>query len=69
MRDDLVSTNEAALHCHLSPRTLEKHRIAGGGPAYHKIGRLVLYSIRDLDEWIARGRRSSNSASDQSAAS
>jgi hypothetical protein len=57
MRDDLLSTAEAARHCHLSGRTLEKRRLIGGGPPYHKVGRLVFYSIRDLDEWIAGGRR------------
>jgi hypothetical protein len=57
MRDDLVSTSVAAVHCHLSPRTLEKRRVRGGGPPYHKLGRLVWYSLRDLDDWIASGRR------------
>ncbi len=57
MRDDLLSTAEAARHCHLSPRTLDGYRRSGGGPAYHKLGRLVRYSIQDLDEWIAGSRR------------
>jgi hypothetical protein len=57
MRDDLLSTAEAACHCHLSPRTLDGYRRSGGGPAYHKLGRLVRYSIQDLDDWIASGRR------------
>jgi hypothetical protein len=61
MRDDLVSTAEAAVHCHLSPRTLEKRRVRGGGPPYHKLGRLVWYSLRDLDDWIASARRLSTS--------
>ena len=57
MTDDLLSTTEAARHCHISARTLEKRRWAGGGPPYHKLGRLVRYSLRDLDEWIAGPRR------------
>jgi hypothetical protein len=57
MTNDLVFTTEAAAHCRLSPRTLEKRRVVGGGPAFYKVGRRVLYSLRDLDEWIARGRR------------
>ncbi|HEY6321968.1 MAG TPA: helix-turn-helix domain-containing protein [Thermoanaerobaculia bacterium] len=57
MTNDLVFTTEAAAHCHLSPRTLEKRRVVGGGPAFYKVGRRVLYSLRELDEWIAQGRR------------
>jgi hypothetical protein len=61
MRDDLVFTSEAAAHCHLSPRTLEKRRVKGDGPPFYKVGRRVLYRLGDLDEWIARGRRLSTS--------
>jgi len=61
MTDDLVSTAAAAAHCHLSPRTLEKRRGVAGGPPYYKVGRKVLYRLRELDEWIAQGRRLSTS--------
>jgi hypothetical protein len=33
-----LRTTEAARFLGLSPRTLEKHRIYGTGPAYRKIG-------------------------------
>jgi len=51
-----LTNAEAAAFLRLSPRTLEKHRIIGGGPRFHKFGRRVLYSIRDLESW-ANARR------------
>ena len=45
----------------LSPRTLEKHRIYGTGPAYRKIGARVVYSVADLNAWADRGTRTSTS--------
>jgi hypothetical protein len=57
----LLTTDEAATYCKLSPRTLAKLRVTGGGPAYHKLGRSVKYLDRDLDDWIATGRRQSTS--------
>lgn len=38
-----------------TPKTLAKLATIGGGPAYRKDGRLVLYAVADLDEW-ARAR-------------
>jgi hypothetical protein len=35
----------------LSPRTLEKHRVLGGGPRFRKFGRRVLYAVSDLEAW------------------
>lgn len=34
-----------------SPRSLAKLRVTGGGPAYRKIGRLVVYEPDDLIAW------------------
>src|SRR5262249_59988188 len=39
-----LRTAEAARFLGLSPRTLEKHRIYGTGPAYRKIGARVVYA-------------------------
>lgn len=33
-------------------KTLEKLRTVGGGPAFRKFGRRVLYSEPDLQQWI-----------------
>lgn len=57
----LLSTAQAAARCGLSPRTLEKLRITGGGPPYAKLSRSVRYDLADLDAWIASNRRASTS--------
>lgn len=46
-----LTCEEAGKHLKLSPRTLEKMRTIGGGPLFRKLGRRVMYSITDLDEW------------------
>jgi excisionase family DNA binding protein len=59
--DKMLTTEEAAVVCGLSPRTLEKLRSEGGGPRFLKIRRKVKYRERELDEWIARSVRVSTS--------
>ncbi|CAH0497812.1 AlpA family transcriptional regulator [Novosphingobium sp. CECT 9465] len=68
MRPDLavlppryLRTKEAAAFLSLSPRTLEKHRTYGTGPAYKKLGGRVVYSIDDLQHWAERGAVTSTS--------
>jgi hypothetical protein len=34
-----------------APRTLAKLATVGGGPKFHKAGRVVLYTLEALDEW------------------
>jgi hypothetical protein len=46
-----LTNAEAAEYLRLSPRTLEKHRVLGGGPRFRKFGRRVLYAITDLETW------------------
>ena len=41
----------------LSPKTLAKLAVVGGGPKFRKAGRTPLYDPVNLDEW-ARGRLS-----------
>lgn len=50
-----LRTKEAAVFLSLSARTLEKHRTYGTGPAYHKLGGRVVYSVDDLKAWADRG--------------
>ena len=57
----LLKTPDAALWLGLSPRTLEKHRCYGTGPAFHKLGGRVVYSIESLEAWVALGLRRSTS--------
>jgi len=62
MKQTLVTTPAAAEYLgNLKPNTLEIWRIQGTGPAYKKIGRLVRYSIEDLDQYIAAQSRTSTS--------
>jgi predicted DNA-binding transcriptional regulator AlpA len=53
------NTAEAADFLGLARRTLEKYRIHGGGPAFYKLGRRVVYDTRDLDTWLQERRRRS----------
>lgn len=46
-----LTNDEAAAYLRLSPRTLEKQRVIGGGPRFRKFGRRVMYAVADLDVW------------------
>lgn len=48
-----LTNEEAAAFLKLSPRTLEKMRVIGGGPRFRKHGRRVVYAIEDLERWSA----------------
>jgi hypothetical protein len=56
-----LDTRGAAALLGISPRTLEKYRVCGGGPTYRKLGARVLYAIEDLDAWVAQAIRNSTS--------
>lgn len=56
-----LKTAEAASYCGSSSSTLEKLRIYGGGPAFSKLGRRVVYRKTDLDAWLEQNRRQSTS--------
>lgn len=60
---DLLSTPKAASRLGLSPRTLEKWRLLGGGPPFRKLGRRVLYDPEDLADWLEDSIRYSTSDS------
>ena len=49
----------------LSTSTLAKWRLAGTGPAYSKAGRLVIYNIQSLDDFLASRHRLSTSDTGQ----
>lgn len=48
---EFLTTVEAAAFLRLSPRTLEKQRVLGGGPRFRKFGARVLYAAVDLRSW------------------
>ena len=56
----LLNTEQAAARIdpRLSPRTLERWRISGKGPAFVKVGgRLVGYTEQAIVEWLSRQAR------------
>ena len=52
-----LTNDEAAAFLRLSPRTLEKQRVIGGGPRFRKFGRRVLYAMEDLQVWASARSR------------
>ena len=46
-----LTNDEAAAFLRLSPRTLEKQRVLGGGPRFRKFGARVVYAAADLRAW------------------
>jgi len=56
-----LDNDEAAAFLKLSPRTLEKQRVRGGGPAFRKFGRRVVYALADLESWADQRRYDSTS--------
>jgi excisionase family DNA binding protein len=59
--DQLVDGKTAAKLLNLSVRTLERHRVAGTGPRFARLGRLVRYRQSDIDEWVQSSLRTSTS--------
>ncbi len=46
-----LTQREVAAHLRISERTLERHRLAGTGPAFVKLGRRVVYRQGDVERW------------------
>ena len=63
MDDDAIymGTRELAAFLGLSPRTLDRYRVSGGGPKFHKFGNRVRYARADVEAWAAERRYSSTS--------
>lgn len=53
----------------ISPKTIERWRVEGRGPAFRKLGRRVMYTRDDLLAWAERQRRTSTSDSGHGAGS
>lgn len=57
----LLDQKQAAQILGLSVRTLERHRLAGTGPRYARLGHLIRYRQSDLEDWIDSNLRASTS--------
>lgn len=68
--DPYLNTKEAAQCLNLSPRTLERMRVEGGGPRFFKAGNgkrsRVLYQRSDVIEWLEARSFGSTSEYDNS---
>jgi len=56
-----MNQHETAVYTRTSERTLERMRVRGGGPAYSRIGRRVVYDRAAVDQWIAANRHANTS--------
>jgi len=52
---------EASVYTGLSKNYLDKLRVKGGGPTFHKFGRRVFYSIDDIEAYLNARRYHSTS--------
>jgi predicted DNA-binding transcriptional regulator AlpA len=50
--EQLLDQRRTAKVLGLSVRTLERHRVAGTGPRFVRLGRLVRYRAVDLADWV-----------------
>ncbi len=51
-----LDNKQAAKYLGLAPQTLANFRFQGKGPAYCKLGRRVLYQLKDLNEYVEGNR-------------
>ena len=64
---DYLSTRRAAASLGLSPRTLDRYRLSGEGPAHYRFGNRILYHRGDLAHWAAARRVEAADAADRDA--
>ena len=53
---EYISEEEAALRFGISKSTLAMWRRNDEGPAYHKNGKLTLYKVADVEDWLSQYR-------------
>jgi len=56
-----LAETEAARFLRVSPRTMQRWRLSGGGPVFRRHGRHVVYSKLDLVEFSESSARRSTS--------
>ncbi len=63
LEDPILTTDELATATHNSPRTYERWRMVGSGPAFVKIGKRVGYRKSAVEAWLKeRTRRHTSDA-------
>lgn len=60
-KPNYLSRAMAADYLGLSVRTMDRFRVAGGGPLFWKGGSRVLYDQNDLDIWVSERKQCSTS--------
>ncbi len=60
-KDIYMSTREVAAFLGLSPRTLDRYRVTGDGPPFHRFGNRVRYARADVEAWASARRVRSTS--------
>lgn len=63
--DQFFTESQAAEIVCQSVRTLQKWRVTGFGPNFHKFGRSVRYGRYELAQWIDSRRRNHTSDTDR----
>lgn len=58
---EYLTPAEAAAHLRVSKSYLDKLRVYGGGPPFHRLGRKILYAKPEIDLFVQRRRFSSTS--------
>ena len=53
-KETLMDTQQAAEMLKISPKTLERMRVEGRGPAFVKVGRCVRYRESDILAFVER---------------
>ena len=66
--DKYMSTRDVAAFLGLSPRTLDRYRVSGDGPDFHKFGNRVRYLRADVESWAEERRCQSTSGAGDSPA-
>ena len=53
---EYLGVADAAEFMGMSKVTLDEWRSKGGGPAFHRVGRRIIYSVQDIRDFIATSR-------------
>ena len=48
----MLTPEQAAVYLKISPWTLQQYKRQGRGPRFAKIGRYVMYPMKELEKWI-----------------